>query len=50
MIPVMDFGANEICHNIDENSADAVDPKVIARNDDAECGDRRIDQKCEAHP
>jgi len=50
MIPVMEFGANEICHNVGENSADAVDPKVIARDNDAECCDCWVDQKRKTHP
>ena len=50
MIPVMDFGANEICHNVGENSADAVEPKVIASDDDAKCRDGWIQQKRETHP
>ena len=50
MIPVVDFGANEICHNVGENSADAVDPKVIARDNDAECCDCWVDQKRKTHP
>ena len=50
MIPVMDFGANEICHSECQNSTDGVDPKVIACDDDAECRDNWIEQKCETHP
>ena len=50
MIPVMDFGTNEICHSERQNSTDGVDPKMVASDDDAECGDGRINQQREAHP
>ncbi len=40
MIPVMQISVPmKYATTYDENSADAVNPKVIARNDDAECGD-----------
>jgi hypothetical protein len=50
MILVVDFGANEICHNVGEKSADAINPKMIARHDDTKKCDCGVDQKRKTHP